>query len=141
MTAENVITSADAFIVRDGKVLVALRSADDDFLPGYWELVGGGVEPGETPEDAVVREVKEETGLTVNPIERYYDYSFVNEKGWNRRATAFTCELMNGDDVVLSCEHQVFRWINVDELGALTPVSDRMRDVIEQGFKLQKHTS
>ena len=65
MVEDNVITSADAFIVKDDKVLVAHRAADDDFLPCYWELVGGGVEPGETPEDAVVREVKEETNLDV----------------------------------------------------------------------------
>jgi len=139
MVEDNVITSADAFIVKDDKVLVAHRAADDDFLPCYWELVGGGVEPGETPEDAVVREVKEETGLAVSPVKRYYDYSFVNEKGWNRHATAFICELKADNKVVLSFEHQDFRWIKLEELADLAPVSDRMRDTIKQGF--QKYES
>lgn len=139
MAKENVITSADAFIIKDDKVLVAHRSADDDLLPGYWELVGGGVELGETPENAVVREAMEETGLTVKPVKRYYDYSFVNERGWQRRATAFVCELEGEDKVVLSFEHQDFRWIKLEELDDLAPVSDRMRDIIKQGFQNHVH--
>lgn len=134
MSEDHVITSADAFLIKDDKVLVAQRSADDDFLPGYWELVGGGVESGETLEESVVREVKEETGLTVNSVQRYYDYSFINEKGWQRRATAFVCELTGDNNVVLSFEHQAFRWIKLEELDDLAPISDRMCNIIKQGF-------
>lgn len=51
-------------IVRDGAVL-HLRRSPGVFLGGRWELPGGTVEPGETPEEAAVREVHEETALRI----------------------------------------------------------------------------
>lgn len=48
----------------DGRVLLARGSAESDF-PGAWSLPGGGVEHGENPDDTVVREFAEETGLLV----------------------------------------------------------------------------
>ena len=51
---------AQAVILRGDEVLLLLRTS-----PRAWELPGGAVEPGEAPEEAVVREVKEETGLEV----------------------------------------------------------------------------
>jgi ADP-ribose pyrophosphatase YjhB (NUDIX family) len=56
-------------VVRDsgGRVLVTRESARSDY-PGYWALPGGGVEHGEHPVDAVVREVREESGLEVRPV-------------------------------------------------------------------------
>jgi len=57
------MVGVSALIVRDGKVLL-VRRGKEPFL-GYWSLPGGGVEAGETPEEAVMREVREETGLDV----------------------------------------------------------------------------
>ena len=48
----------------DGRVLLARNSAASEF-PGLWGLPGGGVEQGENPDEAVVREFAEETGLSV----------------------------------------------------------------------------
>ena len=60
--------SAKAFVVDDAGRLLLLDCADPD-RPGvrWWELPGGGVEPGEDEVDALVREVLEETGLAVGP--------------------------------------------------------------------------
>ena len=57
-----VLVVAAALIDRDGRVLLAQRS-QDAVLGGLWEFPGGKVEPGETPEDALVRELKEEIGI------------------------------------------------------------------------------
>ncbi len=59
------IDVAAAVITRpDGSFLLGLR-APGTFYPGYWEFPGGKVEQGETPHDALVRELKEELGITV----------------------------------------------------------------------------
>lgn len=58
--------SAYARLVRDGQVLLT-RLSDHSAHPGWWTLPGGGVEHGEQPADALVREVAEETGLRCEP--------------------------------------------------------------------------
>ena len=47
------------------EILFTKRSDSDDFLPGVWELPGGGIEYGETPQDSIKREIKEECGLEI----------------------------------------------------------------------------
>ncbi|HEX9999022.1 MAG TPA: NUDIX hydrolase [Actinoplanes sp.] len=56
---------AAAVIVRDGRVLMVHERSRRSGGGEWWTLPGGGVEPGETPEEAVRREVFEETGLVV----------------------------------------------------------------------------
>ncbi|WFB07610.1 (deoxy)nucleoside triphosphate pyrophosphohydrolase [Streptomyces sp. LX-29] len=52
-----------------GRLLAARRSAPPE-LAGRWELPGGKAEPGETPEETLVRELREELGIEVEPLER-----------------------------------------------------------------------
>lgn len=59
---------AAAIIVADGRVLLVRRRIAEGELS--WQFPAGQVEAGETPEDAAVRETREETGLTVVPVER-----------------------------------------------------------------------
>jgi 8-oxo-dGTP diphosphatase len=61
------VAGVGAVVVRDGKVLLIKRGKEP--LKGRWVIPGGTVELGEALEEAVVREVREETGLTVRPRE------------------------------------------------------------------------
>lgn len=63
------IVVVGAALVSDGRLLAARRSAPAE-LAGRWELPGGKVEPGETPEQALSRELREELGITAEPVER-----------------------------------------------------------------------
>ncbi|MEU4170607.1 (deoxy)nucleoside triphosphate pyrophosphohydrolase [Streptomyces sp. NPDC026665] len=65
---ERIVVVAGA-LVRAGRLLAARRSAPPD-LAGRWELPGGKVEPGETPEHALVRELREELGIDTRALER-----------------------------------------------------------------------
>ena len=51
---------------KDGRCLITQRKMDKPWAPGSWEIPGGGVNAGETSEEAILREVKEETGLDVS---------------------------------------------------------------------------
>lgn len=54
---------------RDGSVLLERRSAGAELAPGVWDTPGGKMEPGESPSDAIVRELREELGLEAAPVE------------------------------------------------------------------------
>lgn len=64
-------------IVRpDGKFLITQRVMTKSWAPGWWEVSGGGVMAGEESEDAVKREILEETGLDVTGCEGGYLFSY-----------------------------------------------------------------
>ncbi len=65
MSAKVVLVAACALIDADGRVLIAQRPAGKP-MAGLWEFPGGKVDPGERPEDALIRELEEELGIVVN---------------------------------------------------------------------------
>lgn len=64
---EQPVVGVGGVVVRDGAVLLVQRAQEP--LAGHWSLPGGAVELGETLEEALVRELREETGLTVRVLE------------------------------------------------------------------------
>lgn len=62
------IDMATGVLLRQGRVLIQKRRLDDVW-PGLWEFPGGGIEKGESPEQAVIREYMEEVELGVEPVE------------------------------------------------------------------------
>lgn len=66
---------AIAILYRDGQFLMQLRDNIPTILyPGYWGLFGGHIEPGESPEEAVYRELVEEIGYTATGLTRFGEY-------------------------------------------------------------------
>lgn len=126
--------SVSAFIPWQGKALIAQRALDDSFLPGYWEQVGGKVDEGETQEEGIIREVQEEAGIEVKPIRPYNTFEYTHRDGRAMCEYAYICELMSEPNIVLSEEHQAYRWITLEELRTVEQMSDEMRVVIKKGF-------
>jgi len=104
-----------AVIVKDGQVLCAQRGPHGS-LAGMWEFPGGKIEPGETPRDALEREITEELRCTVTvgdevtTTSHEYDFGIVT-------LTTFYCELVEG--VPTLTEHADVTWLAPDELPRL----------------------
>ncbi len=70
---------AAAVVMHEGRVLLVRRSETERFLPLVWGVPCGKLEPGESPEDGVLRELKEETGLLGEVVRKVGESSFVSE--------------------------------------------------------------
>ncbi|MCX4904503.1 NUDIX hydrolase [Streptomyces sp. NBC_00878] len=70
---------AAAVVMHKGRVLLVRRSETERFLPLVWGVPCGKLEPGESPEDGVLRELKEETGLLGEVVRKVGESSFVSE--------------------------------------------------------------
>ena len=63
----------------DGRFLITQRVMTKAWAPGWWEVPGGGVRSGETSKEAVIREVKEETGLDVSGCRIELAFTYMRE--------------------------------------------------------------
>lgn len=103
-----------AVIFKDGKVFATQRGYGE-FKDG-WEFPGGKVEPGESPEDALRREIREELEVEVNvgdlidTIE--YDYP-----AFHLSMKCFACTIAGGSPHLL--EHEAAKWLTSTQLGSV----------------------
>ncbi len=100
----------------DGAILLVRRAPGSTFNPGRWELPGGKMQPGERLDDALAREVLEETGLRVRGAWPFHVTHFVKAPFWVT-SVAFVCAGFDGE-VVLSPEHDAHAWMSPAALDA-----------------------
>jgi 8-oxo-dGTP diphosphatase len=120
----------------DGKILVLKRSSKDDHKPGVWETVGGGMDREETPQEALLREVSEETGLTVSVNNPFNVFTFKKDTGEFKVGITFLCDYLGGE-VMLSDEHADCRWIDPQEFADLESAPS-LHEEIARYAELQK---
>ncbi len=109
-----ILVSAVALIDRDGRILLAQRPAGKS-MAGLWEFPGGKVEPGETPEQALIRELQEELGIDtwascLAPLtfasHAYDDFHLL--------MPLFACRKWDG--IAQSREGQTLKWVRAAQL-------------------------
>lgn len=117
---ERPVVGVGGVVIRDGAVLLVQRAAEP--LAGRWSLPGGVVELGETLEEAVVRELREETGLTVRVLELVEAFERItrDDKGRARYHYVlldYLCQLVSGRAQAGS-DVQAVAWVRPEEFGA-----------------------
>jgi len=135
--------AVSAAIVRDGKILVVRRARAP--AHGLYSLPGGVVEVGETLEEAVTREVREETGMTIEPValagfreaivrdaERRVERHFI--------ILCFAARWRAGE-VLLNEELDEARWLEPAELASL-PTTSGLAEIVAEAFdRLAAHSN
>jgi dATP pyrophosphohydrolase len=108
--------------VRRGDEFLCTHRAPDG--GGYWHVIAGGVEPGEEFHAAAVRELREETGLSVEQLERIGEFAYTRE-GWEAEpglrvhVEAFLVDVPASWEPELDREHDDYRWLPRDEAAQL----------------------
>ncbi len=108
----------------DGRFLITQRSLDKSWAPGHWEVSGGGVQAGETSQEAVLRELREETGIDVSQAQGGYAFSYkrVNpEEGDNYFVDIYRyiCDFSESDVHVQKEEVAGFKLATREEIAEL----------------------
>lgn len=116
-----------AAIIKKGKQIFATQRGYGDYKD-WWEFPGGKIEQGETPEEALVREIKEELDTTIT-VDRFlmtveYDYP-----EFHLSMDCFFCSIESGNLTLL--EHEAAKWLPVDNLRQVNWLPADM-EIIEQ---------
>ncbi len=103
-----------AIIIDNGKVL-ACQKANGEFAGG-WEFPGGKIEPNETPENALIREIREEldADIKVDQFLMKVNYDYLN---FHLDMDSYICSLVSQEIVLV--EHANFKWLNRSQLDSV----------------------
>ena len=118
-----------AAVIRcEDKIFATARGYGD--FKGQWEFPGGKIEPGENPQQALVREIKEEldTEIAVGELITTIEYDYPT---FHLSMACFWCSVVSGELVLK--EAQEARWLSVDQLNSVkwTPADIEIVDIIK----------
>ena len=119
-----------AVIVRDGNILLSHEK-----VSGWWLIPGGGMEEGESPEECLIREAEEETGLIVRPLEQFLTLHEYYEE-YRYTSHYFICEV-TGEGKMCLTDAEKRRgagpeWLPLEEALALFSKHESFADVSEE---------
>jgi 8-oxo-dGTP diphosphatase len=115
-------------VERRGRYLIARRAAGVA-APGTWCFVGGAIEPGETQEQALVREFREEVGGEVRPLTRIWEYT---RPDGGLRLYWWRAELLTSDLHASAAEIAELRWCSLDEIRQLPGLLESNRLFLDE---------
>ena len=121
-----------AAIISNGDKIFATQRGYGTYKD-YWEFPGGKIEEGETPEEAIVREIKEELDTDIQ-VERYVDTIEYDYLEFHLSMDCFLCGIVEGDLVLK--EHEAAKWLtkatldSVDWLPADITIIEKVRELL-----------
>lgn len=112
------ILSTICYIEKKGKYLMLHRTKKkNDINEGKWLGIGGKFEDKESPEDCIIREVKEETGLTLNSVKLRGILTFINTICETEYIYVFTSNDFTGN--LIECNEGELKWVDKDKVTIL----------------------
>ena len=128
---QNTVRAGSAAVVqnKEGKILLGKRSV---FPIGMWVLPGGGINFGETSKDAVVREVREETGLLIEPIKLIKVHELINVSNKAHRIIFFYLAKVASGDIKPSEDISELRWPTPKEIMELDNLGDTVEPILHE---------
>lgn len=134
MGRDILLVAAVALIDRDNRVLIARRPANKE-MAGLWEFPGGKVRDGETPEAALVRELREELGIEVcEPCLSPFTFASHAYPAFHLLMPLYLCRTWDGE--ITPNEGQEVKWVRASRLGdhpmppADRPLLPMLRDLL-----------
>ncbi len=116
---------ACALPIRGGRVLLGLRASHRRNRPSCWDTIGGHVEPGEATDQALIRELQEEIGITPTTFAHFTTIETTESDGvspalWHLfSVTGWD----GGDPAIANDEHSEIRWFAFADARALSPLA------------------
>ena len=122
-----IINVVAAIIVHDGRIFATRRGYGD--WRGYWEFPGGKVEPEETPEEALVREIREELATEIS-VDRYVTTVEWDYPTFHLSMRCYLCHVVSGSLTLL--EHEAAAWLDREHLHSVKwlPADDAILDLV-----------
>lgn len=137
MLVKQLITAC-AFLHKDGKLFTAKRAASKDFLPNKYELPGGHIEVGETLQEGLQREFREEFGANITVGECFHAFVYENEVKQSQSVEIifFATLADETEEIILKLEeHSEYAWIDRSQLDTYFASDDEEYKAIIKGFE------
>ena len=117
----------------EGKILIAQRNLQKNF-GGMWEFPGGKQEVGESPEQALIRELKEELSIEVEVLRSFPPYDYKDEK-IKISFYPIQCKIVGG--MIMNNEHEEVKFISLEEIDnfEFAPPDYKTVDLVKENFE------
>ncbi len=143
-TRPRIVLVNRSIVIKDGVILLIQRSKNDTYKAGMWEFPGGKLDAGQDLTNALEREVLEETGLLISPIDRIAYYESIIISGGKYAGMPYVSIIgiskVSGGEIKLSEEHDDYVWLNIQDAKEYNITDDTRKALITLDSKLRELT-
>jgi 8-oxo-dGTP diphosphatase len=134
---KNWVVLASVFVRKNEKVLIAKRADTKSFLPGKYEIPGGHIEFGESPEDCLKRELLEEMHVDIIVGMPFYVFTEVHANEQYIEVDYFAQLKGSNKEIRLNKkDHSEYKWVGASEVDEYFDTDDNAGKAIKEGFRI-----